>query len=309
MRIVVAGGTGFLGRHISGALLRDGHEVAVLGRDPRKVARIQALSGATGIYGDVTDPYSLKGTLDGYDAVAVAIQFPNYPMEVPRKGLTFDRYDRQGTAYLVEETQRAGVGRFFYVSGVNVDPHSDRSWYRAKGRAEEIIRSSGLRYSIVRPSWAYGPEDKALNKFVKIARLSPIVPVPTRFEGTRRVAQRIQPVSIDDIATATSRIFSGDDAWDRTIEIGGPEAMTMPQVIRTMLAVMGKKRVLVPVPTAVMKVATALLTVLSKPPLTPGGVDFAVQDGLADLTALREVLGVEPVPLRVGLANYLGSRR
>lgn len=306
MKVVVAGGTGFLGRHISGALLRAGHEVSVLGRDPRKVGRIPELAGATGIYGDVTDQYSLKGTLDGCDAVAVAIQFPNYPMELPRKGLTFDRYDRQGTMYLVEEAQRANVARFFYVSGVNVHPQSDKSWYRAKGRAEEIIEDSGLRYSILRPSWAYGPEDKALNKFVTIARLSPVVPIPTAFDGLRRLEQRIQPVSVDDVALAAERIFATEDAWGRVIEIGGPEAMTMSEVVRTMLRVMGKRRALVPVPTALMKLATAPLTLLPKPPLTPGAVDFAVQDGLADLVALRDVLGIEPVSLHDGLSRYLG---
>ena len=308
MKVVVAGGTGFLGRLLARALLHDGHEVAVLGRDPRKVGRIPELRGAVGIFGDITDPYSLKGTLDGYDAVAVSIQFPNYPMEVPRKGLTFDRYDRQGTEYLVEEAQRANVERFFYISGVNVHPDSDRSWYRAKGRAEEAITGSGLRYSILRPSWAYGPGDKALNKFVSIARLSPVVPIPTRFVGVRSVDQRIQPVAADDVAVATARIFGTGEAWDRTFEIGGPEEMTMPDVVRTMLEVMGKRRALVPVPTALMKVATASLTVLSKPPLTPGGVDFAVQDGLADVGPLRDLLGIEPVPLREGLARYLGRR-
>ena len=308
MRIVVAGGTGFLGRHISKALLQDGHQVAVLGRDPRKVDRIPQLAGAHGLYGDVTDPYSLKGTLDGYDALAVAIQFPNYPMELPRKGLTFDRYDRQGTEYLLEEAQRSNVERFFYVSGAGVHPQSPKPWYRAKGRAEETIRSSGIGYSILRPSWAYGPEDKALNKFVQIARLSPVVPVPTGFEGLKPVAQRIQPVFVDDIGRAVSKIFGTYAAWGRTFEIGGPDVMTMPEVVRTMLAVMRKRRALVPVPTALMRVATAPLTLLPRPPLTPGGVDFAVQDGLVDLTALRSVLRVEPLPLEAGLSSYLGPQ-
>ena len=305
MKIVVAGGTGFLGRHLARRLMDDGHEVSVLGRDPRRVSSIPELFGATGLFGDVTDPYSLKGSLDGCDAVLVAVQFPNYPMEQPRKDLTFDRYDRRGTEYVLEEAQRAGVERFFYVSGVNVHPASPKPWYRAKGRAEESIKNSGLRYSILRPSWAYGPGDKALNKFVAIARMSPVVPVPTRFEGTSAVPQKIQPVSVDDIATATTKIFSTEDAWGKVIEIGGPEPMTMPEVVRTMLSVMRKKRVLLPMPTVLMKLATAPLTFLPKPPLTPGAVDFAVQDGLADLTELRNLLGIEPMTLRDGLRRYL----
>jgi NADH dehydrogenase len=305
VKIVVAGGTGFLGRRLSRALMDDGHEVAVMGRDPRKVASIPELAGATGVFGDVTDPYSLKGTLDGYEAIVVAIQFPNYPMEQPRKNLTFDRYDREGTEHLLEEAQRANVERFVYVSGVNVHPDSPQPWYRAKGRAERSIQGSGIRHAILRPSWAYGPGDKALNKFVSIAKLSPVVPIPTRFDGTSPMTQRIQPVASDDIALAISRIFAREDAWGRVIEIGGPEAMTMTEVVRTMLGVMRKKRLLIPMPTALMKLATAPLTLLPKPPLTPGAVDFAVQDGLADLTELRSVLEIEPIPLREGLTRYL----
>ena len=308
MNVLVAGGSGFLGRHISKALAGSGHEVTVLSRDPRKVPGIPELSGARAVYGDVTDAYSLKGTMDGIDGVVVAIQFPNYPMELPRKGLTFDRYDRQGTEYLLAEAERSNVDRFVYVSGVGVHPSSDKTWYRAKGRAEETIRSSGLRYSILRPSWAYGPGDKALNKFVAIARLSPIVPIPTRMEGSRFVEQRIQPVSCDDIAVSVARMVDNDAALGKTLEIGSREVLTMPQVVRTMLDVMGKKRVLVPVPASLMKVATAPLTVLPKPPLTPTGVEFAVQDGLADPRELIEVLGVEPIALREGLSRYLGPR-
>ena len=308
MNVLVAGGTGFLGRHISKALMQDGHQVAVLGRDPRKVSRIPQLAGAEGVYGDVTDPYSLKGTMDGRDAVVVAIQFPNYPMESPRRGLTFDRYDRQGTTYLLQEAERSSVERFVYVSGVGVDPNSDRSWYRAKGRAEETIREAGVKHSILRPSWAYGPEDKALNKFVTIARRSPVVPIPTRMDGLRFAAQKIQPVSCDDVALAIARIFQTEAAWGRTLEIGSREVLTMPEVVRTMLDVMGKRRVLVPAPAPLMKIATAPLTLLPKPPLSPGAVEFAVQDGLADPTELVELLGFEPVSLRTGLARYLGGR-
>ena len=308
MNVLVAGGTGFLGRHISRSLLDGGHDVTVLSRDPRKVPRIQQLSGAQGVYGDVTDPYSLKGTMDGVDVVIVAIQFPNYPMELPRKGLTFDRYDRQGTEYLLAEAERSNVERFVYVSGVGVHPNSEKSWYRAKGRAEEIIRSAGIRYCILRPSWAYGPEDKALNKFATIARRSPIVPIPTRMEGFRLIDQRVQPVSCDDVAESVRRMVDTDAVVGKTLEIGSREVLTMPQVVRTMLDVMGLKRVVVPAPAPLMKIATAPLILLPKPPLTPAAVDFAVQDGLADPADLIGLLGVEPVSLREGLARYLGRR-
>lgn len=300
MRIVVAGGTGFLGRAISRDLLRAKHDVTVLSRDPAGVPRIPELRGASAERGDVTDAASLSGVLDGAEAIVNCVQFPNHPVEVPRRGLTYDRYDRQGTENLLAEASRAGVESFVYLSGAGADPTSSKSWYRAKGLAEGAIRKSGLRWAILRPSWAYGPGDKALNKLAKIARFSPVLPQL----GT--APQRIQPVFVDDIALAVRRIFERD-AWGHVIEIGGPTVMTMHEVMETLLDAMGKSRPILPVPVGLAKFGTAPLRMLPNPPMTPQGIEFAVQDGLVDTTALREILGITPLPLKEGLSRYIAS--
>ena len=301
MKIVVAGGTGFLGRHITSALVGAGHEVAVLGRSPDKVASVSMLAGAKAVKGDVTDPSSLTGALDEAEAVVSVVQFPNHPIEVPRRGLTYDRYDRQGTENLLSEAKRAGVERFLYVSGAGADVTSDKTWYRAKGLAERAIADSGIEWSILRPSWAYGPEDKALNKFVAMARFSPVIP------RLGLAPQRVQPVHVDDIALAVSRIF---ERWEpeRTYEIGGPDVLTMHEIIQTLLQAMGLKRLIVPVPLPLAKLGTTPLILLPKPPMTPQGIEFAVQDGIVDTAALRNGLDVHPVPLAEGLARYIKKR-
>ncbi len=298
MKIVVAGGTGFLGRHITRALLDGGHDVTVLGRSPNKVAAIPELQGANATQGDVTDSTSLWGRLEGADAVVQAVQFPNHPIEVPRKGLTYDRYDRQGTVNMLSEAQRAGVGKFVYLSGAGADPASEKTWYRAKGLAERAIIASGIDYAIVRPSWAYGPEDRALNRIAAIARSTPVLP------QLGSSVQRIQPVYVGDIASAVARVFERE-AWNDIYEIGSREVMTMKEVGHTLLDFLGKKRPVLPVPSPLLKVATAPLKLLPSPPMTPQGVEFATQDGLVNITKMVEVLGVEPLTLREGLARYI----
>lgn len=298
MKIVVPGGTGFLGRSIARELLRGGHDVTVLSRTPDAVTRIHELRGANATRGDVTEPNSLTGRLDGAEAVVTCVQFPNHPVEVPRKGLTYDRYDRQGTENLLAEAKRGGVGKFLYISGASADPSSDKTWYRAKGIAEGSIRRSGLEWAILRPSWAYGPGDRALNRLANIAKFSPIVPQL----GIR--PQRIQPVYVEDIALAVRRVFERD-AWGRLYEIGGPDVLTMHEVLETLLDVLGKTRLILPIPVGLAKFGTAPLVMLPKPPMTPQGIEFAVQDGLADTTDLVDVLGVSPVKLREGLSRYI----
>jgi uncharacterized protein YbjT (DUF2867 family) len=300
VRIAVAGGTGFVGRYISEALVSSGHEVSVITRDPRKLETIPALRELPGIEADVTEPSTLFGKLDGFDAAVCAVQLPNYPVELPRKGLTFDRYDRRGTENLLREAIDSEVSRFLYISGAGADVTSDKSWYRAKGYAEESIRRSGIEYVILRPSWGYGPEDRALNRFAQIARFSPVVPKL----GVR--PQRIQPVFVKDIASAVRAAFERKTAWSSTLEIGGPDVLTMDDVIRTMLEVMGKRRVVVSVPVSLAKLGTAPLVLLPKPPMTPNGIEFAVQDGLVDSSEMEKLLDVHPVNLRSGLATYLG---
>lgn len=300
MKILVAGGTGFLGRYITRALLDGGHSVTVLNRDPDRAAGIAQLEGAERVRGDVTDPDSLKGVLDGIDAAVAAVTFPNFPMEIPRRGLTFDNYDRRGTENLLRAAIDAGTGHFVYISGAGADAGSDRTGYRAKGRAEESVRSSGLQWAIVRPSWAYGPEDRALNTFVTIARFSPVIP---RL-GLR--PQLIQPVSVEDVGRTVAAIFARDDAWGRVYEIGGPDVLTMHEVIRTMLDVIGARRLVMPVPKPLVKLGVAPFVVLPQPPMTPSGVEFAVQDAVVDNTEAEKTLEVQPIDLRAGLVRYLG---
>lgn len=298
MNVVVAGGTGFIGRHVVRALIEAGHRVSVMSRNPASVGRIRELDGASPIQGDVTDPRTLTGKLDGAEAVVASVQFPNHPVEVPRKGLTYDRYDRQGTDNLVAEAVDAGVRRFFYLSGAGADPRSPVVWYRAKGRAEDSLRASGLEWAALRPSWAYGPEDRALNKFAFMARYLPVV----LQVGVK--PQRVQPVWIGDLALAVRRTFERD-AWNAVYEIGGPDVMTMNEIIHTMLGVMGKRRAVIPVPTWLAKAGTMPLRLLPNPPMTPQGIEFATQPGLVDNTLVRERLGVQTIGLREGLSHYL----
>jgi uncharacterized protein YbjT (DUF2867 family) len=301
VRILVAGGTGFVGRNIVRSLLEGEHDVSVLTRNPSSVQSIPQLRGVEARVGDVTDPDALAGVMSDIDAVVGVVQLPNYPVELPRKGLTFDRFDRRGTENLLQEARRSGVSRYVYLSGAGADVASNETWYRAKGLAERAVEDSGLDFCILRPSWAYGPDDKALNRFVQIARISPVVP---RL-GTH--VQRIQPVFVEDIGMAVRRMFEIEAAWGGTLEIGGPEVLTMDEVIRTMLEVIGRRRAIVPVPAWLAKAGTAPLLVLPKPPLSPGGVEFAIQDAVVNSSALEKVLDIHPMALRDGLARYLGA--
>lgn len=300
--ILVVGGTGFVGGAVVRELARRGKSVAVLSRNPGRYAdRFPGLS-VEFRRGDVTEPGSLDAALAGIDTVISSQQFPNSPIENPAKGYTFEKVDAEGTENLVRAARQAGVSRFVYLSGVGAAPDAGYHWFRAKWRAETAVRDSGMTFTIVRPSWVYGPEDVALNRFLGMSRILPFVPLigsPGK--------QRLQPVFIDDVARGVAASLEKPAAENKVFDIGGPEALTMKEIVRTALEVAGRRRLMIAAPKPLMKLFAFLLQFAPGRPLTPDAVEFITMDALADPSDIEATLDIEMTPLRQALATYLGK--
>lgn len=300
--ILVAGGTGFIGSAVVRHLLARGREVCVMTAHPERArARVERL-GVRMVVGDLRDPASLERAVAGAESVVQATAFPNYPMERPRRGYTFEEFEARGTRRLVEAARRAGARKFVYASGVGAAPEARRSWFRAKWEGEQAVRASGVPFAVIRPSWVYGPEDRALNRFVAFHRWLPFVPVVG--DGL----QRLNPVFVEDAGEAFAQA-ADPDGPQGTFELGGPEVLTMNQVLETMMEVRGRRKPLVHFPPALPKLAGFVLQVLPNPPFTPQAIDFATEDAVADTTALLREFDLELTPLREALATYLAPRR
>lgn len=296
--ILVAGGTGFVGSHLVRSLVTEGHSVRILSRSAKTAPDF---GQAETVSGDVTDTDSLLAAVEGCAAVVMAAQFPGHPVERRRKGFTYDAVDRAGTENLLAASVAAGAERFLYVSGAGVGAGRSEEWFVAKEAAERAVRESGLEWLILRPSWAYGPEDKALDRIARIARWSPVVPVL----GWK--SQRVMPVLADDIGLAVAAAFANPGTWNCTYEIGGPDVMTMKEVVETLLDVMGKRRLLVPAPKPLMKIAAWPISLLPNGFLSPRAVDFATGDAVVDNSGVVEQLDLKPRRLDEGLRTYMAS--
>jgi len=299
--ILVAGGTGFVGAAIVRELRRRGQPIAVLTRDTSRAQERFPDLDLEFREGDVRDPDTLAEAVRGVEAVIGCVQFPNSPIENPSRGHTFEEVDAKGTENLVEAAKAAGVRRYVYLSGAGAAPDTEFGPFRAKWRAETAVRDSGITYTILRPSWVYGPEDKALNRFLGMSRFLPFVPLIGNAGK-----QRLQPVFIDDIGRAVAEALIHPTADDQVFEIGGPEILTMKEIVRTALEAVGRRRLLLSAPKGVMKLAASVLRFAPGRPLTPDAVEFITMDALADPTRAEHVLGIKMTPLREGLATYLG---
>lgn len=299
MRILVTGGTGFIGSHVIDELLKKGgaDELYCMTRDPTKPNRWGEKVHIVG--GDVRDQSSLLKAAQGIDVVIHCVQFPNHPVENPRKGWTYIEIDGKGTVSLVNACKKNQVKRFIYLSGAGTSPDKPQPWFQAKAMAEKAIRESGMEYVIFRPSWVYGPEDRSLNKFVLLARYLPFIPVI----GDGKA--KIQPVSVFDLAKVVADAVRNPQATNQIFEIGGPETLTMDEILKTMQKVLGKKRLLIHQPVALMKPIARLMTILPNPPLSPGAIDFITMEELVDNSRAREVFKIEFERLENGLRRYL----
>lgn len=296
---LVSGGTGFVGSAIVAELQKRGEAVAVLGRDAAKIQRSFA-GKVEARAGDVRNPETLLQALSGMDTVINAVQFPTSPIEVPRRGWTFEAIDYQGTVNQVDAAKQAGVKRFVYVSGVGAAADAEKHWFRFKWQAEQHLVNSGLEWAVVRPTWVYGPGDHALNRLLGFTNFLPFLPL---FGDGK---QPMQPVFVDDVGRVVADAATNPAAANQVFELGGPEVMSMNDVLKTALDVKGRKRFILHQPIFVGKLIGTLASLAPiTPPLSADAVDFIASPATADTSNLERVLNPRLTPLREGLETYL----
>jgi NADH dehydrogenase len=298
--VAVAGGTGFVGGAIAHELATRGCRVVVLSRKEAPANSSSRLEFRTA---DVTRPETLAAALAGVDALVISLAFRNSPVEAPRRGRTFEKVDAAGTEALAAAARRAGVRRLVYMSGAGAAPDARRHWFRAKWRAEEAVRNSGIVFTIFRPSWIYGPGDRSLNRFLGFARWLPFIPQI----GNGR--QMLVPILVSDVGALVADALETPAAENVTFEVGGPETLTMDEIVRAALRASGRRRPILHAPAALMKLAMRPLKLLPAPPMTPDAIDFVVASAPVDTDLLRQRLPRRLTPLAEGLATYLSPRR
>ena len=297
MRALVAGGTGFIGSRIVDELLAKGtHQVVVMTRDP---AHARPKAGVEYVRGDISDPASLDTATRGVEVVVHAVQFPNHPVENPRKGWTYERVDGVGTERMAAAAAKNGVRRFVYLSGAGARPGRTEPWFRAKERAERAVTSSDMEYVILRPSWIYGPDDRSMNKFVAFVKYLPVVPVI----GSGQ--ERVQAASVYDVAKVAAAAVDEPAAANRVFELGSSPPLTMDEILRTIMHILGKRKPLLHQPAWLVKIPASVIQYLPNAPLSPGAVDFITMDERVDPSAAEQVFGIRFRSLEAGLREYL----
>ncbi len=301
--ILVTGATGFIGSEILRRASRRGWRIRGLARHPDRAEALRRLPHVELFRGDIGRSDELDEALEGVDAVVHLVGI------IVETDQSFEEVHVEGTRCVVEAARRAGVARYIHTSALGIEQGREVSeYYRTKWRAEEIVRDSGLAATILRPSLIFGRDDDFFNRYARIIRWSPVVPLP----GGGR--SRYQPVWLGDVAECFLQATRMEHGVEPIYEVAGPQVMTLREIVSTLMAVMGRRRLVVPVPVAPLRLGAAVTeSVLPSPPLTRDQLAMLAIDNVASragLQALRRDFEIEHAKLADKTAAYLapGSR-
>ena len=295
----MTGATGFVGKHIAGRLAEDGHELKCLVRSEasEEVWFLDGI-GADTIPGDITVPESVAYAAEDCDAVVhlVGIIFE-------RRGASFQKIHVEGTRNALAAAGKVGARRFLHMSALGTSATATAGYHRTKWAAEEDVRASGLDYTIFRPSIIYGPGGEFIEMVIGQMRRLPLVPVI----GDGKY--RLQPISVFDVAACfAAALASPERTAGKVYEIGGPAALTYNELVEAVAAAAGRRRCLVHVPVALVRVVAGLSELVQgKPFLTRDQLNMLLVDNVCDIEAMREELGVEPVTFAEGLKAVIAE--
>jgi len=229
-RIFVTGGSGFVGSAIVGELTRRGHRVNALAN--RRDLPTSDL--VTPVRGNLLDSSTLDRGVAGCDAV---IHLVGIIDERPKQGVTFERIHVEGTRAIVEAARRAGVGRFVHMSALGARPNAPSRYHQTKYAAEQIVTSSDLDWTILRPSMLHGPGGDFMRNAARWARKQspPYLFMPYFGPGLlgRGRPARLQPVYVDDVARAFADALDNAKAVAQTYPLPGAQTLTWPEFEQT----------------------------------------------------------------------------
>jgi len=291
-RIVVLGGSGFVGRHIVARLVDWGGRVLVPTRSRERAKHLVLLPTVDVVEADVHDAATLGPLIAGAAAVVNLIGI----ISETRRG-DFERVHVDLPRKLVAACRDGGVRRLLHMSALNADPNGPSRYLASKGQAEALVAESDLDWTMFRPSVIFGREDSFLNLFARLERLVPVIALACP-------QARFQPVWVGDVAEGFVRALSSERTWRQRYGLCGPRVYTLRELVAYVGEVTGENRPIVPLGPGLSRLQARVLELL------PG--KLMTRDNLASMTidnvcggAGPDVLGRPPAALEAIVPAYL----
>ncbi len=300
--VTVFGGSGFLGRNVVRALAKRDYRIRVAVRRPELAGHLQPLGRVGQIHAvqaNLRYPASVEAAMR--DA-SVAINLVGILAEGGAQ--SFDAVQAKGAATVAKAASAVGA-RMVHVSAIGADENSLSSYGRSKAAGEKAVLAAVPSATILRPSVVFGPEDQFTNRFAALARMSPALPL---IGGG---VNKMQPVYVGDVATAVADAVDGKAKPGATYELGGPEVLSLREIIEIILGITERQPMLVPLPFGLAKLQALFLQFAPGAlKLTPDQVallrtDNVVSDAAKAAGLTLEGLGIAPDSMEAIAPQYL----
>ena len=298
--ILVTGATGLIGRHLVARLLAEGHPVRILVPDyKQEMPTWEGEAQPEIVTGDVLDEEALFRAATG---VHVIFHLENAQWWGRLRDL--ERIELVGTRNLVTAARAARVGRIITLSHLGAAPSSAYSLHRIKGMVEEVIQNSGMAYTIIRSALIFGEDDVFINHIGLTLRANPFFFL---MPGKGEVV--LQPIHIDDVISVLVNSLESLDVVDRSVEVGGPEYITLLDLIRTVMRVTHLRRFVIPVPPYVLRWLTTIYQfIFPRSLITSQWLDILATNRSTQLGNTYTYFGVRPRRLEDTLVTYLPEK-
>jgi uncharacterized protein YbjT (DUF2867 family) len=301
MRVAITGGTGFVGAHLARQLTRYGHDVVLIarGQDQRN-PKVLKLERSQFVASDLSSVDDLTIALKNCDAV---VHCAGINREI--KTQTYERVHIQATRNVCEAAKRAGTNKVILLSFLRARPNCGSAYHESKWAAEEIVRASGLDYTILKAGVIYGLGDHMLDHLSHALHTFPV------FASVGMHDKPMRPLAIEDLINVIEAALTDSRLSRKTFGITGPEAITLREAARRVGASIGKKPLIFGMPVALHYVLAWVAEKTMKIPLTSIGQVRILSEGIVEALPpcdslpadLRPKLSFTPTQIRKGLPN------
>jgi NADH dehydrogenase len=292
-RIVVLGGTGFVGSHLVPRLHADGHAIIVLSRNREQHRELAVLPRVRIVNCDVYDADALRKQLAGADACINLVGILN---ERGHDGSGFAKAHVELTEIALAASEAAGVARYVQMSALRAG-EGESFYLITRGEAEARVKASRLAWTIFRPSVIFGPGDGLFFRFASLLRIAPVLPLA-------RANAKFAPVYVGDVAEAIARAIAHPHTANHVYELFGPDTITLGELVRWTADLIGKRRWIIALPDALGAIQARIGEWLPGKPISRDNFKSLKTDSIGTDDGLA-ALGIVATPMDVVVPQML----
>lgn len=295
MKVLLVGGSGYVGSHMAQHLMARGHQVTVASRRGKG-----PLEGVRYVMADAARNQGLLEAAQGQEALIYLVGIIR-----ERGDQTFQQAHVEGVRHSLAAAQAAGISRFLHMSALGAARGTGSRYYESKALGEERVQASGLDWSILRPSLIFGQGDEFFGGILKGLVTAPIPFIPLIGDGHFV----FRPIWVGDVVAAFEQALERPQTVQRSYNLVGPKEYTFRELLLLVRDTLGSRKPLLPIPLALMDWVVPLISPLPFSPITKDQYLQLKMGNTADPVYMRQAFSLEERPLESELPRILSAKR